>query len=462
MKEIRIGRGCGKSGMKDNPKTMPKNVNANVKTLRRLVSSERSLASFSLNFFHLSLIQAGPRGIAAFVGNFNRDNLKPYFIKSFLKLVMGTPVETAEASFDVIESIRQHIAQIKPLAPKRSLICIGDYPTKLFKETFAKKIGGAQPIFIQKSSKESPSADPHDIVAIDPDVDTHFWFDIAAYLAKNDGYSTRLRNKIEGLQENIIFASLWEGLGSALLPFLISQFNATNANSVALAMLPSKVQPSDAHFNAFASIGMCASNDTAAVVLLDRDRIEDYVGVDRDGSRMNGNVIIDYLLGMMLAKETFTQEFSELSRSFNVKLYTILTVTGASLKIYGSFKNMLNAASLNPFLMFDLSTASVLYVLVRVPLHLKEKFTRGKIELATAKWSRKMANIKSIYVSEPIYVDDNSDRVDAVMFAGCFDLTELTAFFQKKSDEVKSETVKNGLVKEEEWTAIVKSLTTNK
>jgi hypothetical protein len=123
---------------------------------------------------------------------------------------------------------------------------------------------------------------------------------------------------------------------------------------------------------------------------------------------------------------------------------------------------MLNAASLNPFLMFDLSTASVLYVLVRVPLHLKEKFTRGKIELATAKWSRKMANIKSIYVSEPIYVDDTSDRVDAVMFAGCFDLTELTAFFQKKSDEVKSETVKNGLVKEEEWTAIVKSLTTNK
>jgi len=378
---------------------------------------------------------------------------------------MVTPVETAEASFDVIESIRKHIAQLKPLAPKRGLISIGDYPAKiLLKENFTEKIGDALPIFIQKSNKESLSAastaDPHNVVAIDPDVDIHFWFDIASYLAKDDGYSARLMSKTEGLHENIILASLWEGLGSALLPFLISQFKASNANSVALAVLPSKAQPSDAHFNALASIGMCASNDAAAVVLLDRDCVEDYVGVDRDGSRMKGNVIISYLLGMMRAKETFTQELSELSRSFNVKLYTLLSVTGASLKIYGSFKNILNAASLNPFLSFDLSSASVLYVLVRVPLRLKEKLTRGKIELATARWSKKMANIKSIYVSEPLYVDDASDRVDAVVFVGSFDLAELTAFFQK-SAKVKSETVKKGLIKEKEWEAIVKSLAAN-
>ena len=376
-------------------------------------------------------------------------------------------METAEASFDVIESIRKHIEQLKPLAPKRGLICIGDYPTKiLLEKNFAEKIGDVQPIFIQKSGKENlnaaqATADPHDVVGIEPDVDTHFWFDIASYMAKDDGYSARLRSKIEGLHENIILASLWEGLSSALLPFLISQFKASNANSVALAVLPSKAQPSDDHFNAFASIGMCASNDAAAVVLLDRDCVEDYVGVDRDGSRMKGNVIIDYLLGMMLAKETFTQELSELSRSFNVKLYTMLSVTGASLKIYGSFKNILNAASLNPFMTFDLSSASVLYILVRIPLHLKEKLTRGKIELATAKWSKKIANIKSIYVGDPIYVDDASDRVDAAVFVGSFDLTELTAFLQKKSAKVKSETVKKGLIKEKEWETIVKSLAAN-
>ncbi len=396
------------------------------------------------------------------MGNFNPDNLKPYFIKPFLKLVMETAVETTEVTFDVIESIRKHIAQLKPLRPKRSLICIGEFPAKiLIKETFAKKIGDSQPIFIQKSSKEIPSADPHDVIEIGSDVDTHFWFDIASYLTKNETCSAQLKSRVEGLHDNIFLVSLWEGLGSALLPVLISQFNASNANSAALAVLPSKAQPSDAHFNAFASLGMCASNNAAAVVLLDRDCVEDFVGVDRDGSRMRGNVIIDYVLGMMLEKEAFTQELSELSRSFNVKLYTMLAVTGASLKIYGSFKNILNAASLNPFLTFDLASTSVLHILVRAPLRLKEKLSKGKIELATAKWSRKMPKIKSIYVSEPIYVDEESDRVDTVVFAGGFELTQLTAFFQKKAAEVKNETIKKGLIKDEEWEAIVKGLAAN-
>src|SRR4030067_1936534 len=134
--------------------------------------------------------------MVAFVRNFNRYNLKPYFIKAFLKLVMVTAVETTEVTFDVIESIRKHIAQLKPLRPKRGLICIGDYPAKiLLKETFAKKIGDSQPIFIQKSNKESPSADPHDVVGIDPDVDTHFWFDIASYLAKNETNRAPLRTR---------------------------------------------------------------------------------------------------------------------------------------------------------------------------------------------------------------------------------------------------------------------------
>jgi len=375
---------------------------------------------------------------------------------------MVTPVETAEAPFDVIESIRQHIAQLNPLAPKRSLICLGDYPTKLLlKGNLAQKIGDSQTIFIQKTSKDSPVTDPHDIVGIDPDVATHFWFDTMSYLTKNDVYSSRLKSRIEGLHENIILAPLWEGLGSALLPILVSQFNASNANSVALALVPSKAQPSDAHFNAFASIGMCASNNPAAVVLLDRDCVEDYVGVDRNGSRMKGSLILDYVLGMMLDKETFTQELNELSRSFSVKLYTMVVVTGASFKIYGSFKNMLSASSLNPFLEFDLASASILYILVRAPLALKEKLTRAKIELAAAKWSRNMPNIKSIYVTEPVYVDDTSDRVDVVVVAGGFDLNELTDFFRKKSAEVKSETVKKGLIKEEEWEAIIKSLDAN-
>jgi len=93
-----------------------------------------------------------------------------------------------------------------------------------------------------------------------------------------------------------------------------------------------------------------------------------------------------------------------------------------------------------------------------MPSHLKDRLPRGKIEMATADWSRRMTSVKSIYVSEPVYVDDSSDRVDAVVLAGGFDLTELNDFLQKKAGKIKSESVKKGQLKEKEWEAVVKSL----
>jgi len=376
---------------------------------------------------------------------------------------METPAETVEASFDVIDSIKKHIEQLNPLITERGLVCIGEYPAKILLGGFVEKTSAGLPVFIQKSSEEvfkktHPFVNPKDLVNVDAEVDTHFWFNVNSYLAKNEEWRARLKALADRFHEAILFVSLWEGLGSGLLPMLISQFKASNVNSIALAMFPSRAQPSDAHFNALASVGMCASKEAAAVVLLGRDFVEDYVGVDRDGSRMRGNRIVNYLLEMMLANEALVQELSELSRSFNVKLYTALTVTGASFKVYGSFENMLAAALRSQFLPFDLSSSSVFYVLVRMPSHLKDRLPRGKIEMATADWSRRMTSVKSIYVSEPVYVDDSSDRVDAVVLAGGFDLTELNDFLQKKAGKIKSESVKKGQLKEKEWEAVVKSL----
>jgi hypothetical protein len=379
------------------------------------------------------------------------------------------PIETksVETSFDVIENVKKHVAQLKPYVPERGLICIGEYPFKILKkDPFLEKLAGILPIVIEKAEGEnaqspqlSQLAAPQNTLEMEADVDTHFWFNVTAYLAANEELSTRLRKATEKLHEATVFASLWEGLGSAILPMLLAQFRKSNASSVALAVLPSKTQPSDAHFNALASIGTCVAGDLAAVVLVGRDFAENYVGVDRKGSRMKGNGVVNYLLQMMLEKETLTQELSELSRAFNVKLYTGLSIMGASYKVYGSFESMLDAASLNPFLPFDPTSAAIIYVLVRVPRSLKEVLTRGKIELETAEWAKKIPNVKSIYVSEPIYVDDASDRVDAVALAGGFNVADLTAFLLKKSDKIRTETIKKGLIKEKEWEAIVKSLT---
>ena len=77
-------------------------------------------------------------------------------------------------------------------------------------------------------------------------------------------------------------ASVWDGIGSASLPTLISKLKAANINSLSIAILPSKIQPSDAYFNALASLGMCADNDSATLLLLERDLLENYEGVDRN------------------------------------------------------------------------------------------------------------------------------------------------------------------------------------
>jgi len=374
-------------------------------------------------------------------------------------------METDKPNSEVLNNIEKHMAQLKPLLPSQAIICIGEYPAKiLLKGSFAGKTDGTLSLFIDKSTEEiakwsQSSLDPYNILGLDTNIDTHFWFNVLPYFTKNDEFMARLKNKpVDKLNGAIMVSSLWDGVGSALLPTLISKFKEWNINSVALVMLPSKVQPSDAHFNAFSSLGMCVSKDFATVLLIDRDLLESYVGVNRDGSKIMGNAIVNYMLELMLTKETLVQELIELSRSFNVKMYTVLSATGASLNIYGSLENILNTTLFNPLLKFDLSSASLLYVLLRMPLQLKDKLPRGKIELAIARWFKKKASLKSIYITEPIYVEDVSDRIDVVMFVGGFDVTEMFTSMEKEVNVIKSQTVKKGLIKEEEWQEIVKSL----
>jgi hypothetical protein len=139
-------------------------------------------------------------------------------------------------------------------------------------------------------------------------------------------------------------------------------------------------------------------------------------------------------------------------------MYAILLATGASLQIYGSIENILNTALSRPLLKFDLSSASLLYVLLRIPSHLKERLPQEKIELAIAAWFKEKANLKSIYVSEPIYVADVSDRIDVAMFLGGFNATNMLRSMEKKVSAIKNQAIKQGSIKEDDWQAIVKSL----
>ncbi len=374
-------------------------------------------------------------------------------------------MESTKTDFDILGSIEKHIELLKPLLPNHAVICIGEYPAKiLLQGPYANKTEDILPIFIDKSTKEiskwsQSRLDPYSILGLDSKIDTHFWFNVLPHIAKNDGFMGRLKNKLADKQRDAVMVmSIWDGVGSALLPVLMAQFAEWNTSAIALTMMPSKLQPSDVNFNAFSAMGMSASKESTPLVLIDRDRLESYVGVDRSGATIASNIVVNYLLELMLTKDTIVQELSELSRALNVKIFTILATTGASFKIYGSLENIFNAALFNPFLTFDLSKASVLYVLLRMPLQYKDKLSRGKIEIAVADWFKKKANLNSIYVTEPVYVEDVSDRIDMVMFVGGFDLTERFTVLEKKVNATKNQAIKKGWIKEEEWKGIVKSL----
>jgi len=367
--------------------------------------------------------------------------------------------------FDVIESIGKHIDQLKPWFPSQAIICIGEYPIQiLLKGPFIEKSDDVLPIFVGKSSKDirkwsQSRLEPYNILGLDTKLDTYFWFHVYPNIIKNDAFIARLKNKpINSVRQAIIVSSVWEGVGSALLPSLSSQLKRLNINSVSLAVLPSKLQPPDVHFNAFSSIGISVSTDSTPVLLINRENLENYVGVNRKGAKITGNIFLNYLLELLFTKETLVQELSELSRSFNIKIFTVLSATGASLRIYGSVENVLAAALLRPLLTFDLSSASVLYVLLRIPSRLKTKLPREKIELSIVNWFKDKASLKSIYFSDPIYVEDTSDRIDVVLFVGGFDVTEMFTSMEKDIDAIKGDAIDRGFINAEEWQGIVKSL----
>jgi len=392
------------------------------------------------------------------------ETLEPTLPQPAAAYVIGA--KEAKGPFDVLNSVKKHIETLKPLLPKQATVYIGEYSIKLLlKQPFVDETGRTLQVLLGKSSEEvykwiPKGFNPHLVLGLeDANIETHFWYNVYPFISQDQTLVEGLKKKpTEKLRNAIVVAAVWDGIGSASIPALISKFKESNIHSLSIAILPSKIQATDAYFNALAALGMYANNDDAVVLLLDRDLLENYEGVDRDGSLIKGNVVANYLVNLFLAKENLVEELSEQSRAFNAKMYAPLLVTGASIKIYGSIENMLNTTLLKPLLNFDLSTVSLLYCLVRIPASLKEKLPRAQIELSIANWFKEKTTLKSLYITEPVYVEDSSDRVDLVLFASGFHITEMAVDYEKKAKSLGSRALKKGFMDKKDWQEMMKNL----
>jgi hypothetical protein len=358
---------------------------------------------------------------------------------------------------------------VKKNIPQQMVLCIGEYLSKIIiQDTFQnKKDVFSYPLLVNKFSKDvnewsqSIISEKY-ILSLEKNVDSHFWHQILPVLSESNVLIDNLKKRsIDNTIGAIVLSSLWDGFGSALTPTLISQFKESNTNSIVFGILPSQIQTSDAHFNAFSSVGLCLSKNFSPIVLLDRDQLENFVGIDRHGSIIKGSSVVNFLSDLLQKKESFVQEISELTRAFSVRSYTVSIISGASLGIYGSLENILSATVSRPLLKFQLSSSSIVYAIFRIPTRMKKILSKNKIELSLANWFKGKANLKSIQISEPIYVDSKDDRIDLSLFIGGFELGNIFAPLKKKIQPIKNNAIKKGLIKKKDWEAIAKELDSN-
>jgi len=367
-------------------------------------------------------------------------------------------MSSEQTELDVNASILRHIGMIKPWIPQRVVVSIGEYASEVLANVNFKEKEVSTLLVRKATHATSPKSGSSNLFEIDEKADMHYWFNVQQKLSDNEAFREKLKNKTPDRNgSGIVAAATGDGVGSFLLPEIASRLKDQSVYSTGFVILPSQLQPPDAFFNALWSMGKCKEKGIPQI-LMDRDGLEDYIGVDRKGFVLKGDGVFGYLLGLVLDKEFVVQEINELSNSYNVSTFTILAATGASLKVHGSLENILNTTLMKPFSSFDLSSSTVLYVVIRMPNQLQRKLSRGSIELAINKWFKDKANLKSAIVSDPLYVNDGGDRIDVIMFVGGFDLTKTVSSIETKVKDIVGYAVKNSLVEEKEWRELVEKL----
>jgi len=368
---------------------------------------------------------------------------------------------TDENSFEVLRSVRTHFDRVTPVLPDQLALTVGQYGFRAMRES--KRLGmDGTPTLLHILHRKDVDLKTVDI-AINPDlthiIDTefepHYWFDMHSHLTGNGEFREALESMVFSYHEEVIATgSLSEGVTSGVFPVLTSHLTKHGKNSVNMFVFPSLNHSSDALFNAYSSLGLLLLDDPGPVILLDQSNLENFIGVNREGELLSSSDIVRYLVDMFLEKKGMIRDLEKLSKSFGVNLFSMLMASGASMEIYENLRNILDIALEQPLLDFDLSTASLVYVLVKAPSRLREQLPKGYIELEVNSWLRERANVDAPQICEPIYVDEYGDRVDVVILVGGFDTNGLFRTMEERISRFSTLIMEQELYDKGIWNSI--------
>jgi len=304
---------------------------------------------------------------------------------------------SSDSGPNIMRWVKSHIDKILPVISSQIAISVGQYAYKSLMDS-RKFLGKDSPslfkIIHRKETEFLDAAGGNEsekTIQFDTAFEPHYWFDIHTFLSEDPGFREAFqRNVFDYQEEFLILGSLGEGVTAGAMPILYDHLIQEQKDTLIVSVFPSVTHSSDALFNAFSSLGLLLSKDSGPVLLLDRARLDDFISLnregDREGDRPSGDLVPRYLVELLLEKKGIVKDLVKLARSFRVDLFAVLMASGSSLEIYKSLRNILDIALEQPLLDFDISTASIIYVLVKAPLRLQGQLTKGLIELEVNGW----------------------------------------------------------------------------
>ena len=366
-----------------------------------------------------------------------------------------------DADLKLLASIRENIDSLESLLPDRAVITVGQYTLDTLESPGFDEEGLTDVIRVHhKKDLEHKTVyiDPEYEVEIDTLYEPHYWFDLLEHVDADDFYDQLGRRVYDYHDEILTLVNLSEGSSSGLYPLLHRFLAKREKNVLGVSIVPSMSHSSDALFNSFASTGMVAIDGSAPLLLIDQGRLEDYSGVHRMGELLKDIDVVDYLVELLLDKRGFVRDLYKLSRNFDIGMFSALMATGCSLGIYESFRNILDVTLEQPLMDFDISTATMIYVLVRAPLYYRDEFTKGQIEYEVSQWLTESLGVDLPQICEPVFVDEFGDRVDVVILVGGFDTKKMFGEIYRRIERFSNMNLEQGLYDRELWENIKEKL----
>lgn len=365
---------------------------------------------------------------------------------------------SANVDAKLLSGLRDQIKAISPVLPDKAVVTVGQYALETLRES--EKLSDPDVYTLLRIMHKKDLQ--HKTLEIDPELslqmdtmyEPHYWFDLNSYIEGVDIRSVLEKLFYDYHKEVLSLSNLSEGTSSGVLPHIHAHISRKEKSAIGMCVFPSMSHSGDALYNAFSAVGRIRLDKSSPLILIDQGKLEEYNGVHREGDVLENIDVLDYIIDMLLDKEDFIRDLNRLSKSYNIELFSALLASGCSMDIYENFRNILEITLEQPLMDFDITTASILYVLVKAPLKFRDQLQKGQLEYEVSTWLQESIGIDIPQICEPLFVDEYGDRIDVVILVGGFDTSSKFNDVYNRIERFSKMNVDQGLVEGTEWDRI--------